>query len=144
MSRNSDPFPHEETIPEALLHLQKIHVMLAEQGLPTKLSHLIELRVSQINQCAYCVKLHSGDARREGEKETRLDRLIVWRQVDDFSDAEKAAFAWAEALTYLRPETDFASLRAGLRAHYDETQASLITLCVGMINLWNRAQVSNH
>ena len=62
----------------------------------------------------------------------------------DFTPAEKAAFAWAEALTYLERDADYGSLRAALRKHYSDREISLITTCVAMINLWNRVQISTH
>ena len=144
MTKPTQAIQHQTTIADIMSHLGQTHALMHKQGLPTKLSHLIELRISQINECAYCVKMHSGDARKDGETDKRLDRLAVWSHVGDFSDAEKAAFAWAEALTRLDRDTDFAALRARLRAHYSDEMISLITTCVSMINLWNRVQISNH
>ncbi len=74
--------------------------MMADLGLEKSLSALIELRVSQINQCAYCVNLHLSDARKAGVGQKKLDNLIVWKHVDVFTRAERGAFAWAEALTF--------------------------------------------
>ncbi|MDK1383996.1 hypothetical protein QN224_01075 [Sinorhizobium sp. 8-89] len=74
----------------------------------------------------------------------RLDRIVVWDQVGDFSEREKAALAWTEALTELEPRTDFASLRARLREHFSDNEISVITSTVAMINLWNRIQISRH
>lgn len=144
MTPETKAVPYETIIGDVMGHLGKTHVLMHEKGLPPKLSHLIELRISQINQCAFCVKMHSKDARRDGETDQRLDRLAVWRDVSDFTPAEKAAFAWAEALTYLDRGTDYGVLRAELRAHYSDEMISLITTCVSMINLWNRVQVSKH
>lgn len=141
---NSGPVAYQAEIGSILGHLGQTHTLMHEAGLPKQLSHLIELRISQINQCGYCVKMHSGDARKDGETDKRLDRLAVWRFVNDFNAAEKAAFAGAEALTYLDRGTDFAPLRSSLREHYSEQQISLITACVAMINLWNRVQISRH
>ncbi len=124
--------------------LGALHEEMAEKGLSPKLSHLIELRVSQINGCAFCIDMHVTAARKEGETSERLDRLVVWRQVDLFSPSEKAALAWAEALTHLEPRTDFASARAELRQHFDEDIIVLISIDVAMINLWNRLQISAH
>ena len=109
-----------------------------------QLFHLIALRASQINQCAYCVKMHIAEAKADGEKQERLDRLIVWPHVSDYTEAEKAAFAWVEALTELQPHTDYASLRGNLFAHYTQQDVALITAKVAMINLWNRIGISNH
>ncbi|MDX1742059.1 MAG: carboxymuconolactone decarboxylase family protein [Ruegeria sp.] len=138
------PVQYEQSIGDILGHLGATHELMATKGLPHTLSHLIELRVSQINECAFCVKMHSADARKDGETSERLDRLAAWRHAKDFTPAEKAAFAWAEALTYLERHTDYAALRSELRAHYDDQMISLITTCVSMINLWNRVQVSKY
>ena len=142
MTETTRPVRHESNIPELMGHWAGSHPKMQEKGLPPALSHLIELRVSQINGCAFCVVMHSSDARQGGETDARLDRLAVWRHVPDFTEAEKAAFAWAEALTYLDRGTDFGALRAELRMHYSEEMISLITACVAMINLWNRMQIS--
>ena len=113
-------------------------------GLNPLLHHLVVLRASQINGCAFCVKMHIAEARRDGETEPRLDRLIVWRHVDDFSDAEKAALAWTEALTVLKESTEYGQLRAQLRRHFSDEQISALTATIAMINLWNRVQISQH
>ncbi len=124
--------------------LGALHEEMAQRGLPRGLSHLIELRVSQINGCAFCIDMHVTAARKDGESSERLDRLVVWRQVDHFSPSEKAALAWAEALTQMRPDTDYASARAELRQHFSEDMIVLIGIDVAMINLWNRLQISAH
>ena len=138
------PLRHETAAPEILEHLGRTHRLFSDCGLPPALFPLIELRASQINGCAFCVKMHVRDARRLGETQERLDRLVVWDQVADFSAMERAVLAWTEALTRLERGTDYAALRAALRAQLSEQQISAITLAVGMINLWNRLQVSNH
>ncbi len=121
-----------------------IEAVLADKGIDRSLNHLVKLRASQINNCAFCVKMHTSEARRDGETDGRLDRLVVWRHVSDFTKAEKAAFAWTEALTILSDETDFAQLRAELRQDYSDDQIAVLTSLVSMINLWNRLGVSNH
>ena len=117
---------------------------IGKAALEPKLRHLIDLRASQINQCAYCVKMHTKEALDGGETQERLQRLTVWRHVDDYTPAEKAAFAWTEALTSLKVDTNYEALRAELRRHFDDTEISAITAAIAMINLWNRVQVSNH
>lgn len=114
------------------------------QGLAPRLRHLITLRASQINQCAFCVKMHVREAREDGETTERLDRVIVWRHASDFTPAEKAALAWTEALTVLDPKADLGPLRATLRDHYSDKEIAALTATVAMINLWNRIQVAGH
>ena len=74
----------------------------------------------------------------------RLDRLVVWDQVGDFSAAEQAALAWTESLTTLDPKADLGPLRARLRAHFSDPEIGLLTATVAMINLWNRINISRH
>jgi AhpD family alkylhydroperoxidase len=102
---------------------------------------LIKLRASQVNGCAYCIDIHWKDARALGESEERLYMLDAWRESSLYSDAERAALAWTEAITQVSetnaPDADFAMLRA----HFSEEQAADITWAVGAINLWNRVAI---
>lgn len=90
---NGGPIAFEQEIGAVISHLGQTHELMHQAGLSKELSDLIELRVSQINQCGYCVKLHSGESRAHGETDKRLDHLAIWRSAADFTDAEKAAFA---------------------------------------------------
>ena len=138
------PLSHEQNQPEIFGHLGRTHAMMADHGLDHALSVLIELRASQINQCAYCVGLHLGQARKAGVAQAKLDTLVVWREVDHFSPREQAVLAWTEALTYLDREMDLSDLRRELREHFSDKEISIITADIGMINLWNRVQKSKH
>lgn len=135
---------YQREIPEVLQALGNVHPVIDQYGLERSIHHLVQLRASQINGCAHCVKMHVKEARDDGETNDRLDRLIVWAHVDDFSAPEKAALAWTEALTGLDTRTDYGQLRSQLRAHFSEEQISALTATVAMINLWNRIQVSTH
>jgi AhpD family alkylhydroperoxidase len=137
-------FRHDLNVPAVYQAFVAAEEAVAGSGLDKTLKHLIKLRASQINGCAFCVKMHVKEARADGETNDRLDRLVVWRHVSDFTVAEKAALAWTEALTQLDPHADLAPLRGQLREHFSDAEASAITSAVGMINLWNRLQVSNH
>ncbi len=130
--------------PELLQHLGNIHPIINETGIDTKFQHLIWLRASQINGCGYCAKMHTREARQEGETNERLDHLAVWHSVEDFTDKEKAALAWTEALTTLSPSTDRQSLLTTLRQHYTDKEISALSITIAMINLWNRIQITNH
>jgi len=131
-------------IPAALQALGAAQDAVNAQGLAPKLRHLVTLRASQINQCAFCVKMHVREAREDGETNERLDRVIVWRHASDFTPAEKAALAWTEALTVIDPKADLGPLRAALRDHYTDKEIAALTATVAMINLWNRVQVAGH
>jgi AhpD family alkylhydroperoxidase len=135
---------YEQQIADVLEALGGVHTVLDRHGLDRKLRHLVMLRASQINRCAFCVKMHTREARQDGETSERLDRVVVFDQVNDFSEAEKAALAWTEALTVLDPRTDYASLRGRLRAHFSDNEIAALTANVAMINVWNRLHVSRH
>ena len=114
------------------------------QGLDFKLVELVKVRASQINGCAYCIQMHTEAGRKGGEREERYYLLNAWRESDLYSDKERAALAWTEALTVIEQTTDFGSLRAGLRVHFSETDIGLLTATIAQINLWNRIQASAH
>ena len=133
---------YEQYQPELYTHLGQTHAMMADLGLDHALAALIELRASQINECAYCVNMHITQARKIGVPQDKLDQLVVWREVQAFSPAERAALAWTEALTCLERDSAFGDLRAELQTHFSNEEISVITADVGMINLWNRVQKS--
>ena len=137
-------FRHDLNVPTVYQAFIAAEGAIVASGIDHGLLHLVKLRASQINQCGFCVKMHTKEARDGGETDARMDRLIVWRHVSDFTPREKAAFAWTEALTTLAPTADYAPLRAELRAHFTDAEASALTSAVAMINLWNRLQVSGH
>jgi len=107
-----------------------------------RLLDLIKVRASQINGCAYCVRLHCIEARERGETDERLDMVAVWREADCFGPAERAALAWCEALTALpergAPEEHFEQLQR----HFSDEQIVALTLAVVAINGWNRLNVA--
>ncbi|MEO0578768.1 MAG: carboxymuconolactone decarboxylase family protein, partial [Pseudomonadota bacterium] len=105
------PIGYERVIPDVMSSMAGVHQAINEHGLDRTVHHLVQLRASQINRCAFCIKMHTREARQDGESNTRLDRVVVWDQVDDFSDKERAALAWTEALTLLEPATNLGPLR---------------------------------
>lgn len=107
-----------------------------------KLRALVELRVSQINGCVYCVDLHANQAREAGETQQRLDCLVVWRECPFFDDSERAAFAWAEAVTQLSENGAPSDLYEGLKVHYSDVQIVDLTLIIAQMNAWNQLAVS--
>lgn len=144
MSAETAAFRHDLNVPEIYKAFVAAENAVMTSGLDRGLLHLIKLRASQLNDCAFCVKMHSKEAREDGETNERMDRLVVWRHVSDFTAREKAALAWTEALTQLPPKVDLGPLRAELRAHFTDAEASAVTSVVAMINLWNRLGVSAH
>lgn len=140
----ADTLNYERDVPDLLRAMVAVETAIAAHGLDRNLAHLMKLRASQINRCAFCVKMHTREARQDGESDARLDRLVVFAQVSDYSDREKAALAWTEALTVLDPKADLAPLRACLRQHFTDEEIGVLTSAVAMINLWNRIQISRH
>jgi AhpD family alkylhydroperoxidase len=135
---------YEQEIPDVLQSMAAVHEAVDRHGLDRTIHHLVQLRASQINRCGFCIKMHTREAREDEETDERLDRLVVWDQVSDFSERERAALAWTEALTTLQPESDLGSLRTRLRSHFSEEEIGALTATVAMINLWNRINISRH
>ncbi|WP_051176394.1 carboxymuconolactone decarboxylase family protein [Luteimonas mephitis] len=123
--------------------LAQVNPAIDALGLDRMLHHLVVLRASQINGCAHCVKMHTREAREDGESNERLDRLVVWRHVDDYTPREKAALAFTEAMTRLDDQSVLPELRAALREHFTEQEVAALGADVAMINLWNRISISN-
>ena len=135
---------YEQEIPGVLKAMQEVHKELLACGLDATIAHLVHVRASQINGCAHCIKMHLKEARQHGESNDRLDRVIVWRHVHDFTDRERAALEWTEAMTILDQKADLASLRARLREHFSEKEIAALIVEVAMINMWNRIAISRH
>ncbi|AND68704.1 hypothetical protein ATSB10_12500 [Dyella thiooxydans] len=107
------------------------------------LIELVQMRVSQINGCAFCLDMHSKDARAAGETEQRLYLLPAWRETRLYSERERLALAWAEELTALAsPEAVSDALHEQAREHFDEEALVDLTLLVVTINSWNRINVA--
>jgi AhpD family alkylhydroperoxidase len=114
---------------------------LKNSGLEHSLIELVKTRASQINGCAYCIHMHTKDARAHGETEERLYLLDAWRESPLYSDRERAALAWTEALTLIAqtraPDEDYALLNA----HFTPEEQVKLTLLIGTINTWNRLAI---
>jgi len=115
---------------------------ISESGLDHKLVHLVKMRASQINGCAYCLDMHSLEARAVGESEQRLYTLEAWRETPFFSDRERAALAWTEALTLISQTHAPDDVYEELRKQFSENEIVDLTFAIGAINLWNRLAIS--
>jgi AhpD family alkylhydroperoxidase len=133
---------YQVEIPEIVMALRHVHDVIDGHGFDRTIHHLVQLRASQMNRCGFCVKMHTREAREDGETSERLDRVIVWDHVGDFDEREQAALAWTEALTDLDGKTDFGALRARLRQSFSDQEIGALTATVAMINLWNRVNIS--
>jgi AhpD family alkylhydroperoxidase len=130
---------HAQGALKAVLDLEKY---IAESGLEPKLVHLVKMRASQINGCAYCLDMHSIDARAEGETEQRLYTLDAWRETPFFTERERAALAWTEAVTLIAQTHAPQEVYEELKKHFTEKEIVDLTFVVGTINLWNRLAIS--
>lgn len=112
-------------------------------GLEESLLHLIKLRVSQINGCAFCLDMHWKDLRTIGESEQRLYSLDAWRECPWYSDRERAALAWAEAVTLVTNGHVPDALYQQTRSHFNEKELTDLTLAITTINAWNRISIAS-
>ena len=137
--------PYTELAPalfEAQLELSKrTKQMGAQMGIDPKLRDLLDLRVSQLNGCAYCADMHATDLLKRKESPRRLATLHAWRDTDLFTPKEQAALAWAEALTKLTAHPDMDPVFEGLKPHFTETEIVALTFAILTINGWNRLGV---
>lgn len=127
--------------PEAIKAMVALSAYIKNCGLEPSLSQLVEMRASQINGCAYCLHMHSADARKLGEHEERLYLLDAWHESRLYTPRERAALAWTDALTLLpqtrAPDTDYEEAAA----QFSEAELVNLTLLIGAINVWNRIAV---
>jgi AhpD family alkylhydroperoxidase len=127
--------------PEGYAALRAVEAYILKCGLPRGLIELVKMRASQINGCAFCLDVHSKDARKHGETEQRLYLLDAWRESPLYSQAERAALAWTEALTNVAdtraPDAD----NEELRKHFTDKEITDLAILIGMINFWNRLAI---
>lgn len=105
------------------------------------LIHLVKLRASQINNCAFCQHMHANEARKDGEQQHRLDVLPAWREVTIFSARERAALAWTEALTRLGDQGVSDVCFTEVKTHFSEKEIVNLSTTIATINAWNRIAV---
>lgn len=128
--------------PDAFKALSATRPYIESSTIDARLRALVELRVSQINGCAYCVDLHSREARQAGEGQQRLDCLPVWRETPFFDDRERAALAWAESVTLVSQTGVPDAVFEEARKHFAEKELVDLTLIVAVMNAWNRMAIS--
>jgi AhpD family alkylhydroperoxidase len=118
-----------------------IESYLQKSGLDPKLRHLIEVRASQINGCAYCIDMHWKDARALGESEQRLYGLDAWQESPYYTDRERAVLAWTEAITNIRDGHVRDEVFEEVKKFFTEKEIGDLTLAVAQINMWNRVVI---
>ncbi len=127
---------------QGAMQLVGINSYLKESGLGDELLELVSMRASQINGCAYCLAMHARDMRERGEREDRLAVLSAWRETSWFTDRERAALAWTEAVTTLTNREVPDEVFAQARAEFSERELADLTLSVVLINGWNRFNIA--
>lgn len=127
---------------EALKTMLGLETYISECGLDHKLIHLMKMRASQINGCAYCIDMHSIDARALGETEQRLYELDAWRETPFFSDRERAALEWTEAITLVSETHVPDAVFAEVKKYFSEKEIVDLTIVATTINMWNRMAIS--
>lgn len=131
--------------PALLQHLVALAKAAEASGLPHSLIHLIKIRASQLNGCAFCQHMHANEARKDGEIQQRLDVLPAWREVGAvFTPAEQAALRWTEALTLVAQQGVSDADYAAVAAEYSEAQILDLSVLIVTINSWNRIAVAFH
>jgi AhpD family alkylhydroperoxidase len=130
--------PYAKLAPEAYKALMALEQHVRANGLERALVHLVDLRVSQLNGCAFCIDMHSKDLRAEGETEQRVYALSAWRETPFYSDRERAALAWAEAVTMLGGDHVGDAIFAETRRHFEDRELVELTLAICTVNAWNR------
>jgi AhpD family alkylhydroperoxidase len=133
-----------EVVPDVLTAALSLSKAVTKAGLPQSTMDLVHLRTSQINGCAACLYLHSRDVGKDKETDERFLMVAAWREAECFTDAERAALALAEAVTRLsdRPGSVTDEIWADAAKHYSEQELGALVIAIGMVNLWNRINVT--
>ena len=130
-----------QAAPETIKALVAVEDVIKASGLEQSLIELVKTRASQINGCAFCINMHTADARKYGETEQRLYLLNAWRESPLYTERERAALGWTEALTLISethaPDRDYEAMRA----QFSEPEAVNLTVLIGAINAWNRVAI---
>ena len=135
METRIDPRKAAPDVYRAMLELESA---VKATGLESNLLDLVKLRASQINGCAFCIDMHSKDLRAEGESEERLYLLDAWREAPFYSERERAALAWTEAVTLIAQSHVPDEVYEQARQHFTDDELAKLTLAVVAINGWNR------
>ncbi len=132
---------YDRVAPKAVQAMLAMEHYVRGTGLEKSLIELVKMRASYINGCAYCVDMHSKDARAAGETEQRLYAIPVWRETPFFTPRERAALAWAEAVTLIGQHGVSDEFYAETREHFEEDEQVDLTMAVIAINGWNRISI---
>ncbi|MCY1565429.1 carboxymuconolactone decarboxylase family protein [Staphylococcus pettenkoferi] len=138
----SNRINYEKVRPDNIKVMFEMEKLLANNTIDKELQELIKIRVSQINGCAFCLNMHTDDARKIGVDEKRIDLLNAWDDTDIYSDKEKAALELAESITLISERKVPDTLYDKVRAYYSEEEYTDLIFIIGQINTWNRISIS--
>lgn len=133
---------YEKVAPGAVGAMRKVEEYVRGSGLERSLLELVKLRASEMNGCAYCVDMHTQDARDQGETEQRLYAVAAWRDAPFFTERERAALAWTEAVTWVSWQHVPDEVYQAARRYFSEKELVDLTMAIIAINGWNRLSVS--
>ena len=128
--------------PNAIKALLAVEEQIGKSSLEKGLAELVRLRASQINGCAFCVDMHATEARKDGETDRRLDAVVVWREKPFFTERERAAMEWTEAVTLVSHDHVPDEVWEAVKPHFSDAEMVDLTLLVSAINSWNRFAIS--
>ena len=131
-----------EAIPDAVRHLMALEAMISKK-LDFTLAHLLKVRASQINGCAFCIEMHMDAALKHGERPERLAALPAWTESPLYSDKERAALTWLDEVTLISTHHASSQAYEGLKRHFSDEEIAWLTLLSAMINCWNRIAISS-
>jgi len=131
-----------QAAPDTIKALSTLEAQVQGSGLEQSLIELVKTRASQINGCAYCINMHTKDARKRGETEQRLHLLNAWREAPVYSARERAALAWTEAVTQISETHTLDDIYAEVRAQFPEAETVNLTMLIATINAWNRLAIA--
>jgi AhpD family alkylhydroperoxidase len=135
-------FNHVKLAGPAIQAMLKVENVLHDCGLEHSLLLLVKMRASQINGCAFCLDMHSKDARKNGESEARLYLLNAWHESPLYSPRERAALAWTDALTLIADTHAPDAVYEELQRQFSEAEIANLTVLIAQINAWNRIAIS--
>ncbi len=138
----SERIDYSKVTPEGYRAMSGLERYVRGSGLEPSLLELVKLRASQINGCAYCIDMHWKDARARGESEQRLYGLMAWRESPYYTERERAALAWTEAVTLIADSHVPDELYEEVRKSFNETELANLTFALVAINGWNRLAIS--
>jgi len=132
-----------QAAPDTIKALTALETQVQSSGLEQSLIELVKTRASQINGCAFCINMHTQDARKHGETEQRLYLLNAWREAPAYSERERAALAWTEAVTLIADTHAPDDVYQEVRRQFSEKELVDLSIAIAMINAWNRLSIGS-